>query len=326
MEMLFKRYFWTLPLVMITACAILAALGVNHVVEAKYLLDADAPRAAHHAVRPVKPQAQKPPPSKDAQEVINRNIFCSTCEPAKPSDAPAAVPTPVDDNHPPVTQLPLALLVTMVAEDPHLSTATIMNTSTQRSGIFAVDDWIPAAGQVRKIRFKSIVFFNKSMNRLERLELLGSSGQPVASATPAAPPPPPPAVAANPNEPPNPDDALLAAVDKGVKKLDENRFDIDRSLVDKILADPTVAARSARIVPSIKDGKPNGFKMYAIRPNSLFAKIGLQNGDTISSINGFDMSSPDKALEVYTKVRSASSLSVSVLRRGQPMNLDYSIK
>ena len=45
--------------------------------------------------------------------------------------------------------------------------------------------------------------------------------------------------------------------------------------------------------------------MYAIRPNSLFGKIGLQNGDTIKSINGIDMSSPDKALEVYTKVRVA---------------------
>ena len=79
-------------------------------------------------------------------------------------------------------------------------------------------------------------------------------------------------------------------------------------------------------MPSIKDGKANGFKLYAIRPNSLFAKIGLQNGDTIQSINGFDMSSPDKALEVYTKVRSSSALSVSVLRRGLPTNLDYSIK
>jgi general secretion pathway protein C len=127
-------------------------------------------------------------------------------------------------------------------------------------------------------------------------------------------------------DPANPDAELLAAVDKGVKKLDETRYDIDRALVEKILSDPTVAARSARIVPSVKDGKSNGFKMYAIRPNSLFAKIGLQNGDTITSINGLDMSSPDRALEVYTKVRSASSLSVSVIRRGQPVNLDYSIK
>jgi general secretion pathway protein C len=66
--------------------------------------------------------------------------------------------------------------------------------------------------------------------------------------------------------------------------------------------------------------------MYAIRPNSVFAKIGMQNGDTISSINGFDMTSPDKALEVYTKVRSASNLSVSLVRRGQPVSMEYAIK
>ena len=322
MEIYLKRYFWTLPLIMITACCILAALGVNHVVEAKFLLGSEAPRpAAHRTAKPVKPAAQKPPPSKDAQDVIARNIFCSTCDPPKPADATATPTQPVDENHPPVTALPLALVATIVAQNPRSSAGTVFNTSTFRSGSYGVSDWIPDAGQVRRIHPRSMDFWNKSTNRMERVELLAPPGAPIASAAPPiAPQIPVPAEAQN------PDGELLAAVDKGVKKLDETRYDIDRSLVDKILSDPTVAARSARIVPSIKDGKPNGFKLYAIRPNSLFAKIGLQNGDTISSINGFDMSSPDKALEVYTKVRSASSLSVSVLRRGQPVNLDYSIK
>ena len=115
-------------------------------------------------------------------------------------------------------------------------------------------------------------------------------------------------------------------LDRFANALSDTSYDIDRGLVDKILLDPSVVARQARIVPSIKDGKANGFKMYAIRPNSVFAKIGLQNGDTIQSINGFDMSSPDKALEVYTKVRSASNLSISILRRGQPVQMEYSIK
>ena len=79
-------------------------------------------------------------------------------------------------------------------------------------------------------------------------------------------------------------------------------------------------------MPSIKNGKPNGFKLYAIRPSSAFAKIGLQNGDTIHAINGFDLTSPDKALEVYTKVREANSISVSITRRGKPVNMNYSIR
>ena len=52
----------------------------------------------------------------------------------------------------------------------------------------------------------------------------------------------------------------------------------------------------------------------------------MQNGDTIKAINGLDMSSPDKALEIYTKLRYASHLSVSVERRGENTTLDYSIR
>jgi general secretion pathway protein C len=318
MEILLKRYFWTLPIVMIIACASLAAMAANHVVEAKYLLGSDAPPARAHHAKPKK-DAQKPAPSKDSAAVLARNMFCSSCEPPKTVDTgPASAP--VDENHPPNTSLPLALLATIVAQDPRASAATIFNSSTFRSGSYGVGDAIPDAGEVRKIHPKSVDFWNKNVNRLERVELVAPGGTPVAANTP------PPAQPAQPAQPANPEDALNAEVDKGVKKLDESHYDIDRSLVDKILADPTAAARSARIVPSIKDGKANGFKLYAIRPNSMFAKIGLQNGDTIQSINGFDMSSPDKALEVYTKVRSASSLSVSVLRRGLPVNLEYSIK
>jgi len=82
----------------------------------------------------------------------------------------------------------------------------------------------------------------------------------------------------------------------------------------------------ARFVPSVRDGKPNGFKVYAIRPSSLFGKIGMQNGDTIKSINGNEMSTPDQALSLYTKLRSASHLTLSIERRGETVTMDYTIK
>jgi general secretion pathway protein C len=38
------------------------------------------------------------------------------------------------------------------------------------------------------------------------------------------------------------------------------------------------------------------------------------------------MSSPDTALEAYARLRSASNLSVAVVRRGQAMNLTYDVQ
>ena len=69
-----------------------------------------------------------------------------------------------------------------------------------------------------------------------------------------------------------------------------------------------------------------GVKLYGIRRGSLLSRLGLQNGDLLRTINGFDMSSPDKALEAYTKLRTASNLTVAIERRGQSMTLDYEIR
>jgi general secretion pathway protein C len=309
-----KRYFWIVPLVTTMLCSYLAARGATAVIDAKIAGDEDSPKAA-----PSRPRKVLPPPkatfSKDADIVVSRNMFCSTCEP------PVADSTkPVDPSgRPPNTSLPLILSATVVASIPTFSSATIINTGSFKSGSYGVNDEIPDAGPILIIMPRYVDFRNKNANRIERVELGGVPQSPAIVAAPPPVPMPPPVEA-------NPESELTAAVDKSVKKIDDSHYEIDRSLVEKILGDPSVVMRQARIVPSIVNGKPNGFKMYAIRPNSVFAKIGMQNGDTITSINGFEMTSPDKALEVYTKVRSASNLSISIIRRGQASAMEYSIK
>jgi general secretion pathway protein C len=113
---------------------------------------------------------------------------------------------------------------------------------------------------------------------------------------------------------------------QGVRKLGDTKWEIQRSALNKVLGNTTLLARSARIVPSVRNGQPNGFKLYAIRPGSIYSLIGMQNGDTIHEINGHQMNTPDKALEVYTKVRNASHLSISFTRRGKPRTHDYTIR
>ena len=103
-------------------------------------------------------------------------------------------------------------------------------------------------------------------------------------------------------------------------------WEIKRSTLEKVLSNTTLLARSARIVPSVKNGKPNGFKLYAIRPGSIYDLIGMKNGDTIHAINGHAMTTPDKALEVYTRVRNASHLNISFSRHSQTMTHDYNIR
>ena len=132
-------------------------------------------------------------------------------------------------------------------------------------------------------------------------------------------------------EPPPPSgdadaDALAAAIDAGITRIDGTHYVVTRALIDRVLANPMAVAKGARVVPSVKDGVANGFKLYAIRPASMYAHLGLANGDTIHSVNGLELASEDQALEVYTKVKAASHLEVQLTRRGTSMTLTYTIK
>jgi general secretion pathway protein C len=308
MQDLIKRYFWVLGGVVVVACAVFAAKATSHLVEAKYLGDSDhGPKVTVLAPRPDAPAA--PVRSKDGTQLASRNMFCSDCTPAVAvvSSDPSSIA---------ITALPLALLATNISPRVEESYATIINSENQRQGAYGIGEVVPGAtssGKIKTIHFKYIDFENNG--HTERLVLLG--------ATPPATPPPveTPAVASDENR-----DDMQAAVDSGIKKIDESNYEIDKALVEKVLLNPMAVAKGARVVPSMKNGKPDGFKLYAIRPSSAFAKLGLTNGDTLQSINGFELTSADKALEVYTKLREATSLEVEVTRRGKPVTLKYSIK
>ncbi|MDD9933466.1 MAG: hypothetical protein OXT09_07685 [Myxococcales bacterium] len=115
-------------------------------------------------------------------------------------------------------------------------------------------------------------------------------------------------------------------LEQNITKVSDTKFTVQRSLVDKVLENQAEIMRSARVVPHEQNGQVVGVKLYGIRRNSLLGKLGLQNGDLMRTINGYEMSSPDTALEAYSKLRSASNLSIAVTRRGRAMNLEYEIQ
>ena len=113
---------------------------------------------------------------------------------------------------------------------------------------------------------------------------------------------------------------------KGIQKVSPNEFNIDRGVVDKILENQADLMRQARIVPEQENGRVVGIRMFGVKQDSLLGVLGMENGDRLQTINGFDMSSPEKALEAYARLRTAEKLTISLNRRGQSMNIDYNIK
>ncbi|HEY5938493.1 MAG TPA: type II secretion system protein GspC [Kofleriaceae bacterium] len=110
-----------------------------------------------------------------------------------------------------------------------------------------------------------------------------------------------------------------------IVKVDDFNYTIPRKTVDQFTANPASFMRGARIVPSMKNGKPQGIKLYAIRPTSPYAKLGFTNGDTVQAVNGFEIDSMDRALEIYTQLRDAKELRFQLERRGKPVELTIKI-
>lgn len=111
--------------------------------------------------------------------------------------------------------------------------------------------------------------------------------------------------------------------DVNIRKIDDHSYVIARSEIMKATTNLNVLARQARIVPARGE---SGFKVFSIRKNSLYKKIGLKNGDIIKNINGIDISSPDKALEAYQRLRNADKISLNIVRGGKPESMEYTIE
>jgi len=109
-----------------------------------------------------------------------------------------------------------------------------------------------------------------------------------------------------------------------VKRINDTTYEVPRATVEAWTADPALVTSGGRGVPVLDPGDQSGFKLYAIRPRSAYAALGLQNDDVVRAINGTPLGSGDQILVLIA--RSTRQISLDILRRGQPIILNYLIK
>ncbi|MCZ7682200.1 MAG: hypothetical protein M5U28_26780 [Sandaracinaceae bacterium] len=117
-----------------------------------------------------------------------------------------------------------------------------------------------------------------------------------------------------------------AVLESSITQISEREYSIERSLVTSLLANQAALMRTARVIPHEEGGRVVGVKLYGIRRSSLLGRLGIQNGDMLRTINGYDMTSPDSALEAYARLQSADRITINLQRRGSDMSVDYQIR
>ena len=86
----------------------------------------------------------------------------------------------------------------------------------------------------------------------------------------------------------------------GVEQLGENKFAVDRALLDKYLGDIEGISRMGRaLLHRGPDGEFDGYRLSAIRRNTLADQLGIKNGDVVHSVNGQSLNSMSNAMNAY---------------------------
>ncbi|HET6921920.1 MAG TPA: type II secretion system protein GspC [Anaeromyxobacteraceae bacterium] len=327
LDLFFRKYAWTAKLALLFAAAWLAAKTVNTAVGA---VIRPTPRIDLSALPAGAARAQM-----WTQLEVDRLYPLIGQKPpavASADDASGATPPPPprtcgDRLAPPMKSGLRALLVAgVIAEEPRWSIASITDLATRDTRIYGIGDPVLGAAllSVERIRDER----DATGRGFKVVAILCNGGQkeyvdfePGEGATLASAPGAPSLGVYNPTGPAPPPGPAV----EGVRQLGDNRYDVPHRLIESTLSNLNSIATQARIVPSFKNGVANGFKLFSIQPGSLYAAIGVENGDVIQKINGYEINSPDKALEVYQKLRDSRHITIEVERGGQTIRKEYNV-
>ncbi len=324
-DALLRKYFTLVVLVLIGAVAYLQGSGVAQLASIG-LISKD--EVSVPLVAATGSSALLRPPRSSAQPLLVRNPFDSVTGELKPKPVVAVITTPqaatvTDPLSAPACEGVQVLIVTE-SPDPTWSLAALRGPGDTASKLYRVGDSVGdkkvAFIGFNPLRASPSVWFESGASVCQVM-MFGAAPPPAAAPTPVAQPgmpAPPPGTSQAPEVP--------SDIASKIKRISDSEYQVDRSVVDKILENQAELMKSARIVPEQRDGKMVGIRLFGIRPTALLGVLGLQNGDRLEQINGFDMASPEKALEAYARLRTANNLTVKVTRRGQPLNIDYRIK
>lgn len=330
-DAIFKRYFAVVVCLFIGVAAYFQASGMGQLVASSVALDPSAmPSAAPHAPTRATPAPASSEHATNASPILSRNPFDSVTGPLDgqkielPDPTPQKEETNRDPYEDPDCDVAKVLLI-VASEDPQWSFASMAGpdgkSQLRRQGDEINGYTVHYIGDMRTEEQKKSgtrdifdrVWLQSSSGSRCQLRVGGKAPVRQAAATPA------PTGAKKKSKVP-------AEIADKIHKVSETEFNVERSVVDQILENQAELMKSARIVPEKEGDKIVGIRLFGIRPDSLLGTLGLENGDRLSSINGFEMSDPQKALEAYAKLRTADHLTVSVNRHGKPMNIDFNIK
>ncbi len=283
---LFKKYSWLINLVLLIVLAYILASFTSAYVRSKLFILPSA-GAGNATVQQKTMVSQVKKDQGYYTSIVERNIFNSSAQGLDEMTTGGSGPVSK-------TNLNAKLLGT-VSGSPEYAYAVIQLDSD--TSVYRVKDHLGNAIILSIERKKVIILHNGAKEELSMFE----EGSPESGANSA------------------PAGENIQQVSKGNYVIPENQFKSATQNMGTLLT-------QARVVPNLADGRIDGYKIFAITPGSLYANIGLQDGDVIHSVNGIQVTTPESAMQLFQQLQNERRFTVNVSRNGQSMTLNYTVQ
>lgn len=232
------------------------------------------------------------------QQILSRNIFDSEARRRIAENRGSNLQT---GQISPST-LSAELLGTMVFHRSRYSAALIRDRGTNRAEYYSIGQSLQGATIAKIERFRVIVDNN---GRLESLDLKGAENKLEAKIKTSGP-------AGSPAE---------------IQEVSPTQKVIPQSVLDDVLQNFSKVLTQARMIPNITDdNKTDGFKIFQIKADSIYEKLGLKDNDIIKRVNGQDLDNFEKATGLFTALRNEKTISIDIVRGGNKMSYTFDIR
>jgi general secretion pathway protein C len=298
---LFKKYVWLVNLILIVAIAYVVALAVNdRIGDSIYSPSKDILSDNDNSNKFVRLKTTQP--NRAYYEVIlTRNIFGIDRRTFSDSDGLSGA-----NGEAPKTNLNIELLGTHLNIKGN-SIAVIKNSDSGKINGYSDGDIIDIIPNEkvkllgvenckaiidRKVRGSETIYCNKNVSSIKEPKTKPKKA------------------------------ALNTSKDEkgGIKQLSDDKWMIERKMLNELLDDPSALINQARVVP-----QKDGLRFFGIRPSSIFFKIGLRNGDTVHKINEVELSDVQNALGVFSQLKNENDFSIDFTRRGKKLSYAYDV-
>ena len=121
-----------------------------------------------------------------------------------------------------------------------------------------------------------------------------------------------------------PEGSLLSRSSAPQADMPNSGMALSRGEVNEKLRDLKTIMTQAAVRPYFEAGAQEGFIISDIKPDSLYQKLGLQNGDIIIDVNGKRMQTADDILQLVNIMQSGGNITLSLKRNGKAETINYS--